>query len=88
MSTTLATERDLDQMRQEIALLRTEVAGLRAEIGRLPQRGLGSPLHSLDKFNDDFSRTLASVTRRVTINVGLIFFTGCALMVALVLSWR
>lgn len=79
MSTTLATKRDLlpvaskwdvEQLRQEIALLRMEVAGLRAEIGRVSERGLGSPPSS------------------PMIYLGLIFFTGCALTVAFMLSWR
>lgn len=81
----VATRRDMELLRQEIALLRREVAGMRAQIGWVTERSVGSPLRSYDKFNGDFSRTLASVNRVVTIHVGLIFFTGCALTVA---AWR
>ena len=96
MGTTLATKQDLLQLaskkdlmlvKQEVALLRHEVLGIRAQCKLEPESGFTRLLGSLDRFYDDFTRKLDEFERKLTIRFGVMFYSGCILLIVVKRYW-
>lgn len=78
----------LADLRQEIALFRQELLGMRWQFRQESEIGYTHLGGSLDTFHDHFTRRFAEVERKLVFRFGVMFFSGCALTVALMLSWR
>jgi hypothetical protein len=83
----LASKKDLLLVKQEVALLRHEVLGIRAQCKLEPESGFTRLEGSLDRFYYDFKRKLDEFERKLTIRFGVMFYSGCILLVVVKRYW-